>query len=108
MKDYFVCVCGGGGFSDALIRNLPVITEGPVPQLVLGPSIKMPAANGWAEEAGFPGSCKQAKRHRRRKRNLPCFGGRVTSHVRSWVEWPLVTFLTEPGVAGRRLEMQLS
>jgi hypothetical protein len=27
--------------------------------------------------------------------------------VRFHVEWPLASFLTGPGVAGRRLEMQL-
>ena len=72
----------------------------------------MLAANGWVEEVGLPGFHRQARRWRRRKENLPCFRERererATSHVRSWVEWPLVTFLTEPGVAGRRLEMQLS
>jgi hypothetical protein len=30
------------------------------------------------------------------------------SHVRSQVEWPLVTSLAGPGVAGGRLETQLS
>ena len=33
------------GWSDALIGNLPVNTEGPVPQLVLDQSIKMLVAN---------------------------------------------------------------
>ena len=51
-----------------MIGNLVVNTDGPVPQLlVLDQSIKMPAANGWAEEAGLPGSCRQAKRFRRGK-----------------------------------------
>ena len=33
---------------------------------------------------------------------------RAISHVRSWVEWPLAASLIGPGVAGRRLETQLS
>ena len=55
------------GWSDALIGNLPVNTEGPVPQLVLDQSIKMLVANGWVEEAGLPGSHRQARRCRRGK-----------------------------------------
>lgn len=65
-----------GGGSDALIGNLSVNAEDSVPQLVLDQSIKMPAANGWAGKAGLPGSCRQAKRSRRRKRNSSGFGGR--------------------------------
>ena len=42
--------------------------EGPVPQLVLDPSIKMLAANGWAEEAELPVSLRQASRCRRGER----------------------------------------
>ena len=45
-----------GGSSDAVIGNLRVKAEGPVPQLVLDQSIKISAANGWVEEAGLPGS----------------------------------------------------
>lgn len=33
-------------------------------------------ANGWVEEVRLPGSCRQARRHRRRKGNSPCFRGR--------------------------------
>jgi hypothetical protein len=55
------------GWSDALIGNLPVNTEGPVPQLVLDQSIKMLVANGWVEEAGLPGSHRQDRRCRRGK-----------------------------------------
>ena len=50
------------GGSDALIRNLYVNTEGPVSQLVLDRSIKMLAANGWAEEVGLPGSHRQTSK----------------------------------------------
>ena len=56
-----------GGGSDVLIRNLQVHTEGPVFQLVLDQSIKMLVANGWVEEAGLPGSHRQARRSRRGK-----------------------------------------
>ena len=35
-------------------------------------------------------------------------GERATNHVRFLVEWPLAASPTGPGVAGRRLEMQLS
>lgn len=49
--------CGGDG-SEALIGNLLMNAEGPAPRLVLDPAIKMPMANDWSEEAGFPGSCR--------------------------------------------------
>ena len=35
-------------------------------------------------------------------------GKRATSHMRSRMEWPLAASSTGPGVAGGRLEMQLS
>ena len=63
--------CGGDG-SEALIGNLHMNAEGPAPRLVLDPAIKMPMANDWSEEAGFPGSCRQARRCRKRKG----YGGR--------------------------------
>lgn len=47
--------------SDALIRNLPVNAEGPVPHLVLDQSITIPTANRWLEEVGLPVSCRQNK-----------------------------------------------
>mgnify|MGYP007131651283 CR=1 FL=1 len=55
-----------GRGSEALIGNLHVNTEGPVPQLVLDGS-KMLAASGWAE-AGLPGSCRQVRRIKERKK----------------------------------------
>jgi hypothetical protein len=63
------------GGSDVLIGSLHLNTEGPVPQLVLDQSIKMLSTNGWAEEVGLPGSCRQARRQQRRKVYLPCFRG---------------------------------
>lgn len=33
----------------------------PCNQLIFGPLITMPAANGWAEEVRLPGSYRQAK-----------------------------------------------
>ena len=59
-----------------MIKNLCENTEDPVPQLVLDQSIKMLAANGWAEKAGFPGTQTQVRRHRRRNKISPCFRGR--------------------------------
>jgi hypothetical protein len=79
--------------------------EGPVLQLVLDQSIKMLAANGWAEEAGLAGSRRQARRCRRSK---GAEGERTISHGRSWVEWPWATSPTGPGVAAGRLETKLS
>lgn len=80
-----------------------------IPQLVLHRSIKMLAANGWEEEVGIPGSHRQATRFRRWKGiSLALKGERNTSHMRSQVEWSLAASQTGPGVAGGRLETQLS
>ena len=69
----------------------------------------MLAANGWVEEAGLPGSHRQAKRHRSEKMiHHALEGERATSHVRSLVEWPLAASLTGHMVAGGILAMQLS
>lgn len=42
------------GGLDALIGNLHVNAKGPVPQLVLDGSIKIPVASGWVEGVGLP------------------------------------------------------
>lgn len=65
-------------------------TEGPVPQVVLDPSIKMLVANGWAEKAGFLGSHRQARKCWRRKEiHHALQGEKATSHMRSQMEWLL-------------------
>jgi hypothetical protein len=67
----------------------------------------MLVANDWVEEAGLPGTHRQVRRCRRRKENSPCFGGRE-SHKPCELSGNVATSLTGPGVAGERLEMQLS
>lgn len=63
----------------------------------------MRVAKGWVEDVGLPGSCRQGRRIRRKEGfYLALEGKRVTSHVRSQVEWPLDTS------PDRILEMQLS
>ena len=57
-----------GSGSDALIWNLPVNTEGPVPQCVLDRSIKMQAANelsGIVGTSSFPAGRLAAAREKR-------------------------------------------
>lgn len=62
--------------------------EGPIPQLALDRSIKMPEANGWTEQVGLlvlggrlgdtrgeEGICHASE------------GKKVTSHVRSHLRW---------------------
>lgn len=69
----------------------------------------MRVAKGWVEDVGLPGSCRQGRRIRRKEGfYLALEGKRVTSHVRSQVEWPLADSQTVPGLAGERLETQLS
>ena len=65
--------------------------------MVLDQSIKMPAANGWAEEAGLSGSCRQTKRCRRREEDSAHVRGREGHQpcVRSKLEWLLTAYLTE-------------
>jgi len=65
-----------GGDSDALIGNLLMNSEGPVPQLVLDQSIKILVASGWAKGLELPDFHRQAGRCKRRKVNFPCFRGR--------------------------------
>jgi hypothetical protein len=44
--------------------------------LVLDLLIKKFAATDWAEEVELPCSLRKARRHRRSKEDLPCFGWR--------------------------------
>jgi hypothetical protein len=69
--------------------------------LVLDPSIKMLAANGWVEEVGL-GSCRLGDAAG--GKGFASEEDRATSHVRSLVEWPLATSQIGPEVAGGRLE----
>ena len=98
-----------GSGSDALIRNPPVNTEVPVPQLVLDRSIKMLAVNELSrigETSSFP-SCRLADAREKRLHHAS-EGERATSCVKAKAEWPLATSPTGPGVADRKLEMQVS
>lgn len=73
----------GGGFN-ALIRNLLVNAEAPVPQLILNQSIKMLVANGWAEEMGLPG--RQGDTRGGKEISHISEGERDTGHVRTRME----------------------
>ena len=65
--------------------------------------------SGGAEEAELPGSLQQGRRQWSGKENKLLFWReRATSHVISRMEWPLAASLTGPGVAGERIETQLS
>jgi hypothetical protein len=78
--------------SDALIRNLLVNTEGPVHQLVLDQSIKMPKANGWQKKQDFLVPSGRLGDAERGKGIHHVSGGeRAICHVRSGMEWPLAT-----------------
>lgn len=79
------------GGSDVLIGNMPVNADGPVSKLVLDRSIKMAVTSGWEEEAGLPGSRRQARRYRRKKGYLPCFKGRESTPP-----YPVREFLIAP------------
>jgi hypothetical protein len=81
-----------GSHSDAMIKNLPVNTEGPVSQLVLDQAIKMQwlmaeqkrqefqvPAGKLGDTGGRKGICHASSVER------------TISHVRSWVERPLAT-----------------
>lgn len=91
-----------------MIRNLLVNPEGPVPQLVLEQSITMPTANGWEEELRLLGSLRWLRDAGGGKGMHHASGGeRAISRVRYGVEWSLAMSFIGPGVANRRLEMQL-
>lgn len=60
----------------------------------------------FVKEAGLTVFCRQASRHRQEFHHVS-EGKRNISHVRSRVDWPLAASLIEPGLAGRRLEMQI-
>jgi hypothetical protein len=90
-----------------LIGKLHVNDEGPLPQLVRVQSIKMPAANGWAEEVGLPSSLRKARRcwRKKKKRNSLCFGEWESHHpceISGGVAIPV--FPIDPWVADGRLE----
>lgn len=54
---------------------MQVKVKGAVPQFVLDLSIEMLVANDWAEKE-LPCSLRKANKCRRRKEDLPFFGGR--------------------------------
>jgi hypothetical protein len=94
------------GSFDALIGNLLVKPEGPVPQFVLDQLIKMIAANDLGRivrNLSFPIG-RLADAVEEKKICWASEGKRATSHVRSRVEWPSATSLTGSGVADERLE----
>lgn len=80
-------------------------TEGPVSQLVLDRSLKMPVANDWAKEVGLSSSRSRLGDTGGGKGICHSSDGdRATSHMRSRVEWPLATSPVGPEIAGWSLQ----